>query len=122
MKENVIFFFFTFVLLYIKRPRDACGSGTFQTPSKSSKFRFWRLGFGGSFRLENMKLLPSPKKLASCILVWCRSISEIAPCKVTMWPTAALNGISALPRNSTPLTQWAVEQLSVVCGEHVNGI
>ena len=61
-----------------------------------------------------MKLSPIPKKLASCILVWSRSISEIAPCKVTMWATAALNGISALPRNSTPLTQWAVEQLSVV--------
>lgn len=100
MNENLIFLF-SFVLLYIKRPRDACDSGSV-LESFRHRQNLAGLGFGRSFRLEKMVLLPTIKKLASCILVWCSlSISEIAPCKVTMWATAALNGISALPHKSS---------------------
>ena len=76
-----------------------------------------------SWKAETETVAPL-KRLACCILVWLRSISEIAPCKVTMWDCgpqpleAALNGISALQHNCelwpSGQLQWCVGSMWMV--------
>ena len=85
--------------LHVGREHFLKWPNVFQTLSKFTS-GFCALAF--IFKTETVAPL---KRLACCILVWLRSISEIAPCKVTMWDCgpqpleAALNGISALQHN-----------------------
>ena len=60
-----------------------------------------RSGFDAS-----LKTVANPKK--SCILVWRRSISEIAPCKVTMWARGDPLSMVSLLCSTTHSSQcWA---------------
>ena len=84
--------------LHVGREHFLKWPNVFQTLSKFTS-GFCALAF--IFKTETVAPL---KRLACCILVWLRSISEIAPCKVTMWARAALNGISALPHSCRVLS------------------